>query len=65
MPIILVNQAFPFSPDGNHVVQIEAGEQDVSDRCAIVAVEHLKVATLAGEPIKNVRPRSSKKSPSS
>jgi hypothetical protein len=46
MPIILVTTAFPFSVDGNEVVQIEVGEQEVSDRCALVAVEHLGVATL-------------------
>lgn len=46
MPKILVETPFPFAVDGNHVVQVEAGEQEVSDRCAIVAVEHLGVATL-------------------
>lgn len=61
MPKIIVNQSFPFAPDGNRVVHIETGEQDVSERCAIVAVEHLKVATLAGEAPKNDRPRVSKK----
>ncbi|WP_278400450.1 hypothetical protein [Stutzerimonas kunmingensis] len=61
MPKILVHQAFPFAPDGNRVVRIETGEQEVSDRCAIVAVDHLKVATLAGEAQKNDRPRVGKK----
>lgn len=46
MPKILVTTAFPFAVDGNEVVQIEEGEQDVSDRCALVAVEHLGFATL-------------------
>lgn len=49
MPKINVEKPFPFSPDGKSVVEVEAGEQDVSDRCAEVAVEHLKVATLVGE----------------
>lgn len=44
MPTILVKKPFPFAVDGNHVVQIETGEQEVSDRCALVAVEHLNVA---------------------
>ena len=46
MPTIQVTKPFPFAEDGNHVVQIENGEQEVSERCALVAVEHLKVATL-------------------
>lgn len=50
MPKILVTQAFLFAEDGNNVVQIETGEHDVSDRCALVAVEHLEVATLVGGP---------------
>ncbi|MGH8382623.1 hypothetical protein [Pseudomonas sp.] len=44
MQSILVKKPFPFSPDGNQVVEVQAGEQDVSDRCAVVAVEHLGVA---------------------
>lgn len=44
MPIISVKKAFPFAVDGNQVVEIHAGEQDVSERCALVAVEHLGVA---------------------
>lgn len=44
MPIIIVKKAFPFAVDGNQVVEIQVGEQDVSDRCALVAVEHLGVA---------------------
>lgn len=46
MPKILVTESFPFAVGGNHVVHIETGEQDVSERCAEVAVEHLKVATM-------------------
>lgn len=46
MPKILVITAFPFAVDGNEVVQVEEGEQDVSDRCAVVAVDHLGYATL-------------------
>ncbi|MNJ39956.1 HeH/LEM domain protein [compost metagenome] len=45
MPSIFVKKPFPFAVDGNQVVEIHAGEQDVSDRCALVAVEHLGVAT--------------------
>lgn len=45
MPIILVKKPFPFAVDGNHVIEVPVGEQDVSDRCALVAVEHLGVAT--------------------
>lgn len=60
MPRIIVSRAFPFAPDGNRVIRIETGEQEVSERCAIVAVEHLKVATLAAEAIDD-RPRVGKK----
>lgn len=49
MPKINVEKPFPFSPDGKSVVEVEAGEQEVSERCAEVAVKHLKVATLIGE----------------
>lgn len=48
MPMIKVDKPFPFSPDGKSVIEIEAGEQEVSDRCAEVAVDHLKVATRVG-----------------
>ncbi|PNG87558.1 HeH/LEM domain-containing protein [Pseudomonas putida] len=44
MPIISVKKAFPFAVDGNQVVEIQLGEQEVSDRCALVAVDHLGVA---------------------
>lgn len=46
MPKIIVDTAFPFAVDGNQVVLVEVGEHEVSERCALVAVEHLKVATL-------------------
>ncbi|NNA69619.1 HeH/LEM domain-containing protein [Pseudomonas gessardii] len=49
MPIILVKKPFPFSEDGNHVVEVPAGEQEVSERCALVAVEHLGVASYPNQ----------------
>lgn len=49
MPKIIVEKPFPFAIDGNQIVEIATGEQEVSDRCALVAVEHLKVATLVGQ----------------
>ncbi|ARB26221.1 hypothetical protein HX787_10940 [Pseudomonas tolaasii] len=49
MPIIIVKKPFPFSVDGNHVVEVGAGEQDVSERCALVAVEHLGVASYPNQ----------------
>ena len=49
MPIIIVKKPFPFSADGNHVVEVPAGEQDVSERCALVAVEHLGVASYPNQ----------------
>lgn len=49
MPIIIVKKPFPFSADGNHVVEVAVGEQDVSERCALVAVEHLCVASYANQ----------------
>jgi hypothetical protein len=45
MPRILVTAAFKFAVDGLHVIEVEPGEQDVSERCAEVAVEHLQVAS--------------------
>ena len=48
MPTINVTKPFQFSADGNNVFQIEVGEQEVSDRLAIVAVDHLECATLTG-----------------
>lgn len=48
MPIINVTKPFPFAVEGNEVIQVEVGEQEVSDRLALVAVEHLECATLVG-----------------
>ena len=45
MPRILVTATFKFAVDGLHVIEVEPGEQDVSERCAEVAVEHLQVAS--------------------
>ena len=45
MPRILVTAAFKFAVDGLHVIEVEPGEQDVSERCAEVAVDHLQVAS--------------------
>ena len=45
MPRILVTTGFKFAVDGLHVIEVEPGEQDVSERCAEVAVEHLQVAS--------------------
>lgn len=51
MPRINVEKPFDFAVNGNHVIEVGVGEQDVSERCALVAVEHLKVATLVeGDP---------------
>ena len=49
MPFIIVKKPFPFSADGNHVVEVPAGEQEVSERCALVAVEHLGVASYPSQ----------------
>lgn len=47
MPIITVKQTFKIAiENGNKVVEIEKGDQDVSDRIAEVAVNQLKVATI-------------------
>lgn len=56
MPRILVTEGFKFAVDGNQVIEVEPGEQDVSERCAEVAVEHLKVATLVGAAASPVTP---------
>ena len=61
MPKINVQKPFDFAVDGLHVVTIEAGEQDVSERCAEVAVEHLKVATLIGEEKPKAKPKAGSK----
>lgn len=54
MPIIFVKKPFPFAVDGNHIVEILAGEQEVSDRCALVAVEHLGVAAYLDQQSRSV-----------
>jgi hypothetical protein len=41
-----VTAGFKFAVDGLHVIEVEPGEQEVSERCAEVAVDQLKVATL-------------------
>ncbi|MHA3083740.1 hypothetical protein ACX1NX_11370 [Acinetobacter sp. ANC 5383] len=47
MPIIAVKQKFKIAVEnGNQVIEFNEGEHDVSERVAIVAVEHLKVASL-------------------
>lgn len=60
MPKIIVATPFLFAEDGNYVVEIGAGEQDVSDRCALVAVDQLKVARLATSEKAEAKPRSKK-----
>lgn len=64
MPIISVKKAFHFAVDGNQVVEIQVGEQEVSDRCALVAVEHLGVAeylddsgSVESDPLKMTVPK--------
>jgi len=49
MPTINVTKPFPFAVDGNEVIQVEVGEQEASERLALVAVEHLGCATLVGD----------------
>jgi hypothetical protein len=58
MPTIIVTKPFPFAVDGNRVIQIDVGEQEVSERCAIVAVDHLKYATRADGSKPDRKPRS-------
>lgn len=48
MQKIIVETKFAYALGGNHVVEFEPGEHEVDDDCAIVAVEQLKVAKLAG-----------------
>lgn len=64
MPTINVHTPFDFAVDGNRVITVPAGEQVVSERCALVAVEHLKVAELC-EDKSNARPGNRKKPPAS
>tara|TARA_R110002012_G_scaffold206493_2_gene376420 strand:+ start:723 stop:1031 length:309 start_codon:yes stop_codon:yes gene_type:complete len=49
MPTINVTKSFPFSPDGKTVIEYDKGQHDVSERCAVVAVDQLKVATLISD----------------
>lgn len=65
MKKILVTKAFKYSPDGNMVVLIESGEQEVSEDCAAVAVEQLKVATLVSEGKQDAKSGKGKKAPAS
>ena len=58
MPMIIVTKPFPFAVDGNRVIRIDTGEQEVSERCAIVAVDHLEYATLADGSKPERKPRS-------
>lgn len=75
MPRILVTAGFKFAVDGLHVIEVEPGEQDVSERCAEVAVDHLQVASRldgsapvavapAVEPAQPVEPAAPVKPPS-
>jgi len=50
MPIIEVKTPFRIAEDGNNVVDYAIGEHDVPERTAVVAVEHLQVATLKTKP---------------
>ena len=44
MPLINVTKPFQWSPDGKEVKSYDEGPHDVPERCAVVAVEQLKVA---------------------
>lgn len=46
MPAINVTKSFQWSPDGKGVIDYAPGIHDVPERCAVVAVEHLEVASL-------------------
>lgn len=46
MPTINVIKSFQWSPDGKEVIDYAPGTHDVPERCAVVAVKHLEVATL-------------------
>lgn len=47
MPVITVRELFEVAVEnGNKVITFEAGEHDVDERVAEVAVNQLKVATL-------------------
>lgn len=49
MPIITVKEAFKFAEGGNTVIEYDKGVHEVSDRCAEVAIDQLKVATKGGK----------------
>lgn len=49
MPVIIVNGSFKFAIGGNEVVEYCPGAHEVSDRCAYVAVNDLKVAVYADD----------------
>ncbi|MCK9466180.1 MAG: hypothetical protein M0Q29_09865 [Thiopseudomonas sp.] len=49
MPIIIVDESFKFAIGGNEVVEYCPGAHEVSDRCAHVAVNDLKVAAYADD----------------
>lgn len=44
MKVIIVEAPFSHAENGIDVIDYKTGEQIVSDRCAEVAVKHLKVA---------------------
>lgn len=45
MPTINVSKSFQWSPDGKEIIDYDKGLHDVPERCAVVAVDQLKVAT--------------------
>lgn len=49
MPVIIVNESFKFAIGGIEVVEYCPGAHEVSDRCAHVAVNDLKVAVYADD----------------
>lgn len=49
MPVIIVNGSFKFAIDGNEVVEYCPGAHEVSERCAHVAVNDLRVAVYADD----------------
>lgn len=44
MKVIIVEKPFSHAENGIHVTDYEKGEQVVSERCAEVAIKHLKAA---------------------
>lgn len=49
MPTIKITRPFQWSPDGKQVIDYSKGVEDVPERCAVVAVEQMEVATLLGD----------------